>query len=207
MTLGVRKVIAPDGRQVTGLSRNVPWVVGGCENNSRPHGTRFLGTRALNRIRSDTTPLSVLLEDTVKRVILGLAATAAAATAAVMVPQAADATGGGSTGTGDSIYIYPYADYNLGGMSLDLDLQVKCVGGGSGTVNGSVSQSPPETASPVTLATGFSLVVCDGTAHAVGLTVDGAGYDDGKAKATVTLVNPSTLKTTTVTSQIIITAH
>jgi len=35
----------------------------------------------------------------VKRVILGVAATAVAATAAVLIPQAAGATGGGSTST------------------------------------------------------------------------------------------------------------
>ncbi len=142
-----------------------------------------------------------------KRVILGLAATAAAATAAVLVPQAAGATG--STG-GDSVTIAPFADYNLSGLSLDLDLLVKCSGGTlmqTGTVNGSVTQSPPETPSPVTLSSGFSVVVCDGKTHAVGLTVDGAGFDDGKAKATVTLVNPNTLKTTTVTAPITITAH
>lgn len=144
-----------------------------------------------------------------KRVILGAAATVVAATAAVLVPQAAEATGS-TGGTGDSVYIAPYADYNLSGLSLDLDLVVKCSGGPllqTGTVNGSVTQEPPETPSPVSLATGFSVVVCDGRSHSVGLTVDGAGYDDGRAKATVTLVNPNTLKTTTVTAPITITAH
>ena len=144
-----------------------------------------------------------------KRVILGAAATAVAATAAVLVPQAAGATGstGGTGGTGDSIYIAPFADYNLAGLSLDLDLVVSCKGPLTGTVDGSVTQQPPETPSPVTLSTGFSVVVCDGRSHTVGLTVDGAGFDDGKAKATVTLVNPNTLKTTTVTAPITITAH
>jgi len=142
----------------------------------------------------------------VKRVILGAAATVVAATAAVLVPQAAGATGS-TGGTGDSVYIAPYADYNLAGLSLDLDLVVSCKGPLTGTVDGSVTQQPPETPSPVTLSTGFSVVVCDGRSHTVGLTVDGAGFDDGKAKATVTLVNPNTLKTTTVTAPITITAH
>jgi hypothetical protein len=156
-------------------------------------------------------PLTLrLLEEHVKRILLGAAATAVAATAAVLVPQVAGATGSGGGSTGDSVTIAPFADYNLGGMSLDLDVVVKCAGGSlmqTGTVNGSVTQSPPETPSPVTLSTGFSVVVCDGKAHTVGLTVDGAGYDDGKAKATVTLVNPNTLKNTTVTAPITITAH
>ena len=59
----------------------------------------------------------------------------------------------------------------------------------------------------MSLSTGNSVVVCDGKSHAVGLTVDGAGFDDGKAKATVTLTNPNTLKVTTVTAQITIMAH
>ena len=144
-----------------------------------------------------------------KRVILGAAATAVAATAAVLVPQAAGATGSGGGGTGDSVYIAPTADYNLSGASLDLDLVVKCSGSGTvaGAVNGSVSQSPPETASPITFSTGNTLVVCDGKSHTVGITVDGIGYDDGYATATMTLVNPNTLKTTTATAKIYITAH
>lgn len=56
-------------------------------------------------------------------------------------------------------------------------------------------------------AAGFSVVVCDGRSHSVGPTVDGGGYDDGRAKTTVTLVNPNTLKTTTVTAPITITAR
>ena len=141
-----------------------------------------------------------------KRVILGAAATAVAATAAVLVPQAAGATGS-TGGTGDSVYIAPYADFNLSGLSLDLDLVVKCKGPLTGTVTGSVNQQPPETPSPVTLNSGFSVVVCDGKSHSVGLTLDGAGADDGKAKATVSLVNINTGKTTTVTAPITITAH
>jgi hypothetical protein len=145
----------------------------------------------------------------VKRVLIGAAATAVAATAAVLVPQAAGATGSGGGSTGDSVTIAPFADYNLSGLSLDLDLVVKCSKGvlQTGTVTGSVTQQPPETPSPVTLSAGNSLVVCDGKPHAVGLTVDGAGFDDGKAKATVMLTNPNTLKVTTVTAPITITAH
>ena len=143
-----------------------------------------------------------------KRVLLGVAAAAAAATAAVLVPQAAGATGSGGGG-GDSVTVASFADYNLSGASLDLDLVVTCSKGllQTGTVTGSVTQQPPETPSPVTLSAGNSLVVCDGKPHAVGLTVDGAGFDDGKAKATVMLTNPNTLKVTTVTAPIVITAH
>jgi hypothetical protein len=143
----------------------------------------------------------------VKRLILGAVAATAAASAAVLVPQAAGATGGG--GTGDSVTVAPFADYNLSGFSLDLDLVVKCSSGvpQTGMVTGRVTQQPPETPSPVTLSAGNSPVVCDGKPHAVGLTVDGAGFDDGKAKATVMLTNPNTLKVTTVTAPITITAH
>jgi hypothetical protein len=143
-------------------------------------------------------------EAQVKRVILGVAVAAATATTAVVVPSVAGATGG-STG-GDSVVITQYADYNLSGLSLDLGLQVRCTGG-TGTVTGNVEQYPPETPSPVSLSAGNSLVVCDGKTHAVGLTVDGAGFDNGKAKATVMLTVPTTLKTTTVTKWITIMAH
>lgn len=142
-----------------------------------------------------------------KRSILGAAAVAAAAAAAVAFPSAAGATGSTGGIVRDSVSIAPFADYNLSGFSLDLDLVVTCKGPMTGTVNGSVTQQPPETPSPVTLSTGFSVVVCDGRSHTVGLTVDGAGFDDGYAKATVMLVNPNTLKTTTVTSTVYITAH
>lgn len=142
-----------------------------------------------------------------KRVILGAAAAVAAAATAVAVPSVAGATGSGGGGTGDSVYIAPTADYNTSGFSLDLDLVVKCSGGLTGVVNGSVTQSPPETPSPVTFSTGNTLVVCDGQSHTVAITVDGAGYDDGYAKATMTLVNPNTLKSTTATAKIYITAH
>jgi len=141
----------------------------------------------------------------VKRVILGAAAAVAAAAAAVAVPSVAGATGSG----GDSIAIQQTADYNLSGLSLDLGLQVRCSGNGmlTGSVTGNVTQDPPETPSPVSFSAGNSLVVCDGKSHAVGLTVDGAGFDDGKATATVMLTNPYTLKVTTVTAQITIQAH
>ena len=141
-----------------------------------------------------------------KRVIIGAAAAAVAATAAVLVPQAAGATGSSS---GDLVTVQQIADYNLSGLSLDLGLQVRCSGNGlvAGTVTGSVSQQPPETPSPVTLSAGNSLVVCDGKTRAVGLTVDGAGFDNGKATATVMLTNPNTLKVTTVTVPITIVAH
>ena len=79
--------------------------------------------------------------------------------------------------------------------------------GSTGGVTGSVTQEPPETPSPVTFSTGNTLVVCDGKPHTVGITVDGIGYDDGYAKATMTLVNPNTLKTTTATAKVYITAH
>jgi hypothetical protein len=146
----------------------------------------------------------------VKRILLGAAATAVAATAAVLVPQVAGATGSGGGSTGDSVTIAPFADYNFSGFSLDLDLVVKCAGGAlmqTGSVTGSVSQSPPETPSPVSLSAGNSIVVCDGKSHTVGLTVDGAGFDDGRAKATAMLTNLNTMKVTTVTAPITITAH
>ena len=133
-----------------------------------------------------------------KRVILGLAATAAATTAAVLVPQVAGATGGGGATT--EIVISPQADYNTAGAELDLGGLAKCTGTeNQGAISGSVAQSPPATPYPVAFSTGNSLVVCDGKWHSFALTVFGAGYDAGPAKATVTVtpVAGSPVKTVT----------
>lgn len=133
-----------------------------------------------------------------KRVILGAAATALAATAAVLVPQAAGATGGSTPTT--EIVINDKVDYDTFGTQLDVGGSAKCTSSvGEGSITASVSQAPPETATPVSLSTGLSTVVCDGKWHSFALTAIGAGYDAGKAKATVTVmpVAGSPMKTVT----------
>jgi hypothetical protein len=123
----------------------------------------------------------------VKRVMLGMAATVVAATAAVLVPQAAGATGGSTPTT--EISINERVDYDTFGSQLDVGGAVKCTSAvGEGTITASVSQAPPETPSPVTLSTGNSFVVCDGKWHTFALTAIGAGFDAGRAKATVTVM-------------------
>ena len=123
-----------------------------------------------------------------KRVILGAAATAVAATAAVLVPQVAGATGSGGGSSTTEIVINSKVDYDAAGAALDLGGLAKCKGTmNQGAISGSVSQSPPATPYPVSFSTGDSLVVCDGQWHAFALTVFGAGYDAGSAKATVTV--------------------
>jgi hypothetical protein len=140
----------------------------------------------------------------VKRVILGLAATAAAASAAVLVPQAAGATGGHPAPTTE-IVISSVADYNTAGAELDLGGQIKCKGTANmGNITGSVSQAPPQTPYPVSFSTGDALVVCDGQWHSFALTVFGAGYDAGRAKATVTVTPMAGSPAKTVTSYITI---
>jgi hypothetical protein len=138
-----------------------------------------------------------------KRVILGLTATAAAVSAAVLVPQVAGATGGHPAPTTE-ITINAKADYDNAGATLDLGGQVKCKGTLSdGFISGSVSQSPPQTPYPVSFSAGSSAVVCDGQWHSFALTVFGAGYDAGLAKATVT-VTPVGSPAKTVTKSITI---
>jgi hypothetical protein len=122
-----------------------------------------------------------------KRVLLGAAAAVAAAATAVVVPTVAGATGGTKPTT--EIIINDKADYDTFGTQLDLGGQVKCTGTlNQGAISASVSQAPPETPYPVTLSTGDSLVVCDGKWHSFALTIIGAGYDAGRANATVTVV-------------------
>jgi hypothetical protein len=140
----------------------------------------------------------------VKRVLIGAAATAVAATAAVLVPQVAGATGSGG-GSTTEIVINSRADYDNAGATLDLGGQAKCKGtANQGAISGSVSQAPPATPYPVSFSTGDGLVVCDGQWHSFALTVFGAGYDAGPAKATVTVVPVAGSPMETVTAYVTI---
>ena len=88
----------------------------------------------------------------------------------------------GSTGT-TLVSIAQTADYNLGGTSLDVHLNVRCTGG-SGLAEVTVNQPHPETGFPMATGTGFNPdVVCDGQMHSVGVTLVGVVYDPGRAYA------------------------
>ena len=50
-----------------------------------------------------------------------------------------------------------------------------------------MEQYPPQTPFPIGFGSGPQPVVCDGTPHAVGVTIVGEGFDAGQAKATATL--------------------
>ena len=107
----------------------------------------------------------------------------------------------GSSGTGSSVSINQYADYDFAGAILDVGLHVTCTGG-SGAVDVTVTQAPPETPYPGGAGSGPQIVVCDGQSHAVAVTIGGFGFDAGKAVATASLVAPS--GDVTVTKQILI---
>jgi hypothetical protein len=100
---------------------------------------------------------------------------------------AANATGStGGTGSAYSVSIDPYADFDTAGINIDVKLYVRCTG--TTVADVVLQQFPPETASPVAVGSGPQpLVVCDGNTHSVGVTVVGAGFDTGYAKATATL--------------------
>ena len=102
--------------------------------------------------------------------------------------SAAHATGStGGTGSTNSISIDPYADFDTAGTNIDVKVYVRCTG--ASAVDVTLQQSPPETGSPVAVGSGPQpLVVCDGNTHSVGVTVFGAGFDTGYAKATATLL-------------------
>jgi hypothetical protein len=139
------------------------------------------------------------MEGSVKRIL----AAAALAAPLALVPGIAQATGG--TTSTNSIYIYPSADYGLNGATLDLDLQVKCkTSTGNGVINLTAEQYYPETPDPLgAYGIGATLVVCDGKSRPVAGSVEGAVFDNGKAKATASLVGSST----TTTKWITIIAH
>jgi hypothetical protein len=94
---------------------------------------------------------------------------------------------GTTGGTGShSVSIDYYADFDTAGINVDVKLYVRCTGVTVADVV--LQQYPPETASPVAVGSGPQpLVVCDGQTHSVGVTVLGAGFDTGYAKATATL--------------------
>ena len=93
--------------------------------------------------------------------------------------------------TTNSVTIQQYADYEAAGFVLDVGLYVTCKGNGTlahnGSVNVTVEQYPPQTPYPLGFGSGPQPVVCDGTPHAVGVTIVGEGFDAGAAKATATL--------------------
>jgi hypothetical protein len=95
----------------------------------------------------------------------------------------------GSSGTTNSVTIDDRADFELFGTQLDVGLRVRC-SGGSGFVDVTVEQYPPETPEGA-FGTGAAQVVCDGKTRPVGVTVEGVIYDEGRAKATATLLAPS----------------
>jgi hypothetical protein len=105
---------------------------------------------------------------------------------------AAGATGGG--GTTNSVTVDDRADFEFIGTQVDVGLKVRC-SGGSGFVDVWLDQYPPETPAPVGAGTGAMPVVCDGKTRPVGVTVEGALFDEGRAKATATLIAPSGTKT------------
>jgi hypothetical protein len=114
---------------------------------------------------------------------LPAAAGGLALAAAGAAPARADST--------TSVSILLQAQY-VTEVVVDVSLHVTCEGG-TGVVDVTVEQEPPETQSP-TIGTGESVVVCDGNQHDVAVTVTGgsfSGFDVGKAFATATLVAPS----------------
>lgn len=86
------------------------------------------------------------------------------------------------------------AQYDTAGFQLQVGLLVTCrkgtVPNAPGQVMVDVEQSPPETPTPVAWGSGLNNVVCDGKPHYATLTINGAGFDGGRARATATLIPP-----------------
>jgi hypothetical protein len=101
----------------------------------------------------------------------------------------AKATG---TGSSSSVYIQDKADYDFVGTNLDVGLLVACSDSTKrGTVTVTVNQYPPATPYPVGHGSGPQVVVCNGRTHSVAVTIVGAGFDAGPAKATAALTTPT----------------
>jgi hypothetical protein len=114
----------------------------------------------------------------------------AAAAGLALVTAGAGAGPARADGT-TSVSIMLQAQY-VTEVVVSVALHVTCEGG-TGVVDVTVEQEPPETQSP-TIGTGENVVVCDGNQHDVAVSVTGgsfSGFDIGKAFATATLVAPS----------------
>jgi hypothetical protein len=122
------------------------------------------------------------------RLLVLLGVVAVALPLGVVFAGGAGATG--SSGTGSSVSINYYADYEFVGGILDVGLHVSCTGG-SGALDVTVTQEPPETPYLMAAGSGPQTVVCDGRSHSVAVTVGGGIFDAGKATAKATLLAPS----------------
>jgi hypothetical protein len=101
----------------------------------------------------------------------------------------------GTTGSTSTVYIQDKADYDFIGTNLDVGLYVTCWDSTKkGTVAVTVNQYPPATPYPYGAGSGPQAVVCDGRSHSVAVTIIGAGYDAGPAKATAVLTTPTNSK-------------
>ena len=90
----------------------------------------------------------------------------------------------------NTVTIEEHADYDFVGTQIDVGLRVRCTGG-SGNVIVHLSQSQPETPYPAGVGSGPQIVACDGQTHTVGVTLDGFGFDAGRAWATADLTTAS----------------
>lgn len=87
---------------------------------------------------------------------------------------------------GNSISIHANGDVDSGGAQVDIGLTIRCTGTAAAFVD--LEQSQPETPYPVTFSVGpVPFIACDGNAHETMVTVNGYGYDPGRALATATL--------------------
>ena len=111
---------------------------------------------------------------------------------AVVLPIGLQQGAAQASNVGPQVTIQPQASYILPDSVINVGLNVKCQGG-SGNVMVDVTQSQPETPSPIAHGDGTQIVVCDGQMHTVAVTVGGFGFDAGTAfaKADLTTGSPT----------------
>jgi hypothetical protein len=98
--------------------------------------------------------------------------------------------GSAAAQAGTQLSIEPNAQWGHNFLGVDVQLHVACEGSFGGFVNVMATQSPPENNFPTT-GNGGSPVFCDGRQHQIGVTVNGFGFDIGKAFAVATLCTMS----------------
>jgi hypothetical protein len=131
-------------------------------------------------------------EEVVKRVRLLILLGAVALALPFGILRAGAATTTTSTPTAD-VEIEPNAAYDDIGSILHVELKARCTGG-LGTAHVEVVQPSPQAGVVPGAGEGFNFdVICDGRTHEVAVTIGGASFDAGKAKATATLTVASPL--------------
>ena len=101
----------------------------------------------------------------------------------------------GGTEPTSALSIDQLAQYDVDGFIIHVGLRVRCPSSPLfGTIEVTVTQSPPESPGPAVGTSLVKQVVCDGRSHTVGASIHGEGFDEGRAYATAEFLSGGSAK-------------